>query len=286
MRAPVTSDAALALLCIYAEDAFARAREEGSGTALVSPVPDARLSPAWIVRGTLIAQDRISGGMLGAQEVFYGWLLERANAPGEFTAVVRGTGDLREWILDAEFGELHAHPVVGKVEYGFWSIYDTMRYRPNAGEDLPAAQGIAQAVGAGRLTLIGHSLGSVLATYLAFDAAHPGLLASRVSAVIFASPRPGDSSFGAAFNLRVPAHRAYWWEHDLVPKVPFGFGYAPVPQSIELTPPSLLTICRSIVCAHHALSYGSMIDPSILDSFQPAPQDQTFLKCLTLATSH
>lgn len=265
---------------LYGEDTFSRALLDHSDEARMSPAPDPRLSPDWLVRGTLVAQDRIAGGILGSETVFYGWLLERANAAGDFMAVVRGTGDLREWLLDAEIGELKTHPVAGKVEYGFWSIYDSMRYRPAGGGNFPTADGITQAVGTGKVTVTGHSLGSALATYLAFDLGAPKRLGSRVQAVLFASPRPGDSSFAAAFNMLVPNHRAYWWENDLVPKVPFGFGYAPVPKSIELTPPAGLKVCRSITCAHHCLSYGSMLDPSLLKSFQSSAEDQRFLDCL------
>jgi len=285
MPAAIAADARIALLPFYAESTFALALQGGSGAAITSPAPDARLSPVWAVRGTLVAQDRVPGGLFGddPQTCFYGWLLERTDAPGTFMAVVRGTEDLREWFLDAEIGELATHSVVGKVEAGFWSIYDSMRYRPLTGGDFPAAQGLAAAVGSGHLTITGHSLGSPLTAYLAFDTAAPGLLGSRVSAIMFASPRPGDSSFGAAFNFRVPSHRAYWWAHDLVPHVPFGFGYAAVPQSIELTPPAGLVVCRSPACAHHCLTYAGMLDPSVLREFKPAAEDARFMSCVSFA---
>jgi pimeloyl-ACP methyl ester carboxylesterase len=49
------------------------------------------------------------------------------------------------------------------------------------------------AVGKGSLIVLGHSLGSTLATYLTFDLAHPGKLGPRVRGCFYASPRPGDA---------------------------------------------------------------------------------------------
>lgn len=275
---PVPSDAKIALYPLYAEDTFDRAKLEDSGEALASPTPDLRLSPDWVVHGTLVAQDRVFGV---AQTAFYGWLLESANEPGKFMAVIRGTCDIREWVLDAEFVGRRAHPVAGSVESGFWSIYETMRYRPSSGGDLPVAAGIAATVGNGTLLVTGHSLGSALAEFLSFELGE--LLHSRLEMIVFASPRPGDEAFGAAFNFIVPAHRAYFWDADLVPKVPFGFGYAPIPQSIELKPPANLKICGSLVCAHHVLTYAGMLDESVLKSLTPTPQDERYLKCLTVS---
>lgn len=277
----LASDSMIARLPLYAEDIFAQAIQGGAEAALISPAIDARLAPDWRVRGTLVAQDRVSGGVLSAQLVFYGWLLERASSAGEFVVVIRGTGDLREWLLDAEIGETTAHPVAGMVESGFWSIFSSMRYRPAEGGDLPAPEGLAQAIGAGRVLVTGHSMGSALATFLAFELADSKLLGDRVEMVVFASPRPGDSAFGTAFMGRVPTYRAYWWESDVVPKVPFGFGYEPLPGSIELSPSSTVRICSSLTCAHHCLSYASMLDPTTLGSFSALEQDQPFLRCLT-----
>jgi hypothetical protein len=253
---------------------------------MVTPAADARLIQRWTICGTLVGQDRPAGGLLGIQTVFYAWLLADAASPGDFALVIRGTGDLREWFLDFEGGELAPHSVAGKVECGFWSIFSSMRYRPAIGGiELPAIAGITQAVGSGRLLVTGHSMGSVLAIYTSFDLAAPAFLGDRVETVVFASPRPGDEVFAAAFGQRVPNHRAYFWEYDIVPRVPFGFGYSPVPNSIELAPPAGLHVCTTPMCSHHSLTYAAMLDPSALEAFQAYPQDLPFLKCLSSAAA-
>lgn len=277
-------DARTAFLPLYAEDTFARALKSGSSASVLAPPPDARLLERWTVVGTVVGQDRPAGGLLGTQTVFYAWLLADAASPGDFCLDIRGTGDLKEWFLDFEGGQLITHAIAGKVEYGFYDIAKSLRFRPVAYPtfDLPLAQGVTQAVGSGRLLITGHSLGSALANLASFELAAPGRLGDRVQSVVFASPRPGDSAFAAAFRQRVPNHRAYFWEHDVVPRVPFGFGYTSVPNSIELQPSPSVKVCTSPTCAHHALTYSRLIDPTAIESFIPYPEDQPFLACLGL----
>lgn len=263
-------DVGLALRCIYAEDAFTLFPGE------LTPTLDKRAGAAQ-VRGWIIGQDSVFGAE--SKNVCYGLLTEEA--PGEFTAVIRGTGDGVEWFIDAEWLPMRAHSVAGKVETGFDDLYRTMQFvgLNNVTQDLVA--GIAAVVGAGRLTVTGHSLGAALASLLAFDLGSS--LKERLEAVLFASPRVGDMTFGTAFSTEVPAHRSYWWAADMVPKMPFGFSYAMLPGNIELTPTSGLTVCHSITCAHHALTYAAMLDQSVLKRFQSVGPDARFVKCVTAA---
>ena len=55
-------------------------------------------------------------------------------------------------------------------------------------------------VGAGTVTVTGHSLGSALATYLTLDVAVG--LGDRATACLFASPRTGDAAWVELFDSK------------------------------------------------------------------------------------
>ena len=283
MNAPVLTDASTAFLPIYAEDAFTLARQGGSG-ALMYPPADARLEPAWTVRAVITASDVVLGkGLLtlGSGCVFYGWVLESTEFPGEFAIDIRGTISLPEWLKDAEFAP-RPHPVVGQVEQGFWSIYATMGINGTVGH---VADDLAKLLkDATSVTVTGHSLGAALALLLSFDLAAPERLGRRVQPVVFASPRPGDGAFGKALLQRAPTHRAYAYELDVVPRVPFGFAFESVPGTVELSmfhPGTHVEF--SLACNHHALTYATLIDRTAFARFSPIGVDQPFLNCISLA---
>ncbi len=81
------------------------------------------------------------------------------------------------------------------VEHGFWGIYASMQMTAVDGTLInpDAAAGIAALVGAGSVTVTGHSLGSALASYLSFDLA--SRLGDRIGAYLFASPRTGNKDW-------------------------------------------------------------------------------------------
>lgn len=243
--------------------------------------PDPRLVPHWRVRGSITGQDAIfrDGPMQLGERVFYGWLLESLVLPQHYALVIRGTEGIIEWVIDAEFCPRAAHPVAGEVESGFWGLYQTLRYQPiNTTESLPLSS-IAREVGPGWIAVIGHSLGAALATYAAFDLAAD--LGSHVHGCFVASPRPGNDAFARAFSQRVPHHLMLENVSDVVPKVPFGFGYCSVPNVQQLSAKtSGINLCEGLVCQHHAIIYGALCDPSLLDSFKPVAAELRYLKCL------
>jgi triacylglycerol lipase len=274
------TDAELIDLVWWAEDAYSAALA-APGADLAAVAADVRLTGAWNVRATLTGQDailRMGPLVLGAQRVFYGWLLESKASPGAFVLAIRGTDGILEWLEDAEFAPMETHPVDGRVESGFWGIYQSMMLRRGDGPDEPLVAGIAAIVGAGSLQAAGHSLGAPLATYAAFELADPDLLGRQVTARLFASPRPGDGRFAAAFACRVLWHVMYANKADLVPRVPFGFGYAHVPNVTELTPDGLVR--PSIACQHHSLVYRYLIEPETFDPKWVTARDADEASCL------
>lgn len=271
-EAPLT-DAELALLALYAEDAFQMARRR-SGADLTWVAPDPRLAPRWRVVGTLTAVDaliRIGRHKIGARRVFYGWLLRSRG--GRLALAIRGTATRVEWAIDCMFAPRTAHPMAGRVESGFWDVYASMQL------DGRPLTSIAKDAGE-PITVVGHSLGAALATYASFELAKAG---ATVRGVFVASPRPGDKAFSEAFGAAVPDHMMYRNAADLVPRVPFWFGYSDVPKVTVLSPSKAgITITGGPAGQHHVLSYVALMDRRSLKSFKPLPIDQQFLDCVHL----
>jgi triacylglycerol lipase len=238
----------------------------------LTPEPAALLKKSgWETRAYIIGKDHLpfkKGPLLIAQnEVCYGYVAERN---GTWAAVIRGTDGLIEWIEDAEFLpalyspqiKLPPGPPNAKVEQGFWSIYDTMQLTKLSGERLGDLAGeIAKLVPAGsKITVVGHSLGAALATYLALDLAR-GVLGERVSACLFASPHPGNQDFALYFDKTVANYRLLNYALDVVPRVPLGPDYAPLPKRTVIQPTTAeASIKLDVGCNHHVICYCAMLD--------------------------
>jgi triacylglycerol lipase len=267
--------AALALLVLYAEDQY------NAAPASLSPTPDPRLSPRWRVLGHLTAVDclfRRRQTVAFGEDTCYGYLAQEVADPTMFAVALRGTEGILEWILDGEFTTV-PHPVAGRVETGFWSIYASLTYRPVAGEALPAAIGLAAAVGAGKVVVLGHSLGSALAAYLTFDLA--AALGPRAQGCYFASPRPGDANFARAFGARVTSSVVYNYELDVVPRVPRGFGYTDLASVHWIgIQAAKAHIKFDLGCHHHLISYLAMLDYLLLDWAHLPACDQGNVACI------
>jgi triacylglycerol lipase len=252
--------AELALLVLYAEDMYLGDR------ANLSPAPDTRLAPNWTLLGHLTAVDALfrRGQTIALGDpTCYGYLAR--NAEGVYVAAIRGTEGVLEWVEDGEFVPI-PHPVAGYVEQGFFGIYQSLTYRPIGGVATSAAQGLAVAVGSAELIVMGHSLGSTLATYLTFDLASPVLLGARVQGCYFASPRPGDAPFAAAFDHRVGSYNLYNYELDVVPRVPFGPSYTDLPRVNWIgINAAKARIAFDLACHHHLTSYCAMLNYALLD---------------------
>lgn len=270
------ADARLAILVLAAEEMY-----DAQGPAAIEPVVDPRIALNWTLRGYITGQDaifRIFGRFaLCEQRVFYGLVLEAKATPGKFAAVIRGTAGAVEWGEDAEgFPTVARFP--GLVEAGFIGIGDTFAFRAPGSEDMPLIAGLRALAQGGALTVAGHSLGSALATYIAYEAALA--LPGRVALRVFASPHPGNSIFTLAVGAVVPDHVHYRNPRDIVPRVPISLGYAHLPNTVDLQPViGALEIKDSWSCSHHLLSYIALLDPSALAEAASA-QNQPYLPCI------
>ena len=283
-----TKAAKLALYAMYAEDLFDNLVNTSNSQKHGRPAFDSVLTDGtqlsytdWQIVGEVRASDPLSFlgfhvNLFGAGEYNYGFLLQRLTndpncpiAPGEFLAMVRGTELAVEWLDDATAGRdtiTLDNGVKAETWTGFYSIYNSMMLVRGTSRML-AAEGIAEAVGDAPVTVVGHSLGAALATYLTYDLARPdiGKLGAKVSGWFFASPKPGDQTFADRFAAVVSAYSVVNWQRDLVPTMP-------PPPFVELnnvndsvlilTPGNTTSQPKDTpTCNHHAICYAQMLDP-------------------------
>ncbi len=234
----------------------------------LTPSPDPRIAAhGWTIVAYIVAHDAVfeSGkSIMGGIDAYYGFVARSATDATRFVAVVRGTNGMVEWVEDAEFVPI-PHPTLAgaTVEQGFWGIYASMRLVDGNGRQLgaSAADGIVSMVGTGMLTVVGHSLGSALSTYLTYDLADPSRLGARCSACLFASPQTGDGAFAAAFDKAVVDYRVFNYVLDVVPRVPIGLGYVTLPRVTVLQPATSEASVRvNLFCNHHVVCYCAMLD--------------------------
>lgn len=155
--------------------------------------------------------------------------------PTDMVIAIRGTESWQEWCQDFKF-LYRSFPNVahsGLTEDGFTDMYLTFSMQPKAtttyGQDLLATLG-AKA----RVTIVGHSLGSALATLQALElGTHTG---HSVELFTLASPRVGDLSFQHLFDHVVQNAYRICNRLDVVPKIPPVPMYCHVGDEMELVP--------------------------------------------------
>lgn len=278
-KIPDPRAAQMALLAMYAEDMY---RIPVLGDNNLTPPVDSRVSANWNVVGFIAGRDAIldTQSMGLGDVVYYGFLGVSKTNPTEFVAVIRGTENFIEWIVDAEFLPVH-HALKGRVEGGFYSIYRSMEFIDGAGVAKNLDEGIAPAIGQGTVTVVGHSLGSALATYLTIDLAVSQQMGSRVRACMFASPRPGDTEFVNYFDQQVASYTLYNYALDVVPTVPGLFGYTSLPRATRIAPSDAQSIIENTLpCNHHAICYAAMLDRTAADWTTMPPVDQQCAACI------
>jgi triacylglycerol lipase len=295
--------AQMGLLVMRAEDMFDLLNSQGRRGELDPPL-DPAIAAAYDIKGfisgndTIIDVDPISGKLrlrVVNDTVFYGFVVCSKSNPHQYVVVIRGTGSPLEWIKDGQFTPI-PHPASGgHVELGFDSIYQTMSFRPYvggtfAGEWTSVAQGIAQAIPEGKVTVVGHSLGSALATYLTLELVVDQAMGDRVTTCMFASPHPGDTPFVDFFDKHVATYTLYNYSRDAVPMIPLLFGYSALPRAIKIAPdaaqatirydPLLPLEIENLQCQHHVVCYAAMLDYHAADWASLAAIDQGCVACI------
>jgi hypothetical protein len=195
------------------------------------PTPPQALAAGWNVLGYLNSNDHV--GTRDDAPVCFGFVARSKSEPDRVVIAVRGTAGFREWIMDADCKMVPFGPEeAGQVEQGFHTLFQRMWLQPAAGPDVVSPDTLvpdllALLAPSDRITVLGHSLGTALATFVAaaLVAAKGAVSAGQFAVYLLAPPKPGDRTFAAWYGglglddgtLRV-ANKA-----DAVPDLPLGF---------------------------------------------------------------
>ena len=266
-----------AFLAMYAED---MRRETDTGSKVLAPDPDPRLEADHEVVAYLVANDAIFSAsphmQVGPQRLYYGYVARSKVDPTSWTVGVRGTEGIVEWIIDGQFLP-QSHPRGGgiEVEHGFWSIYETLQLVEPDGQlkNADAAAGISALVGSDEVTVVGHSLGSALATYLCFDLERH--LGKQVRACLFASPRTGNDAWVDAVAATLQDRcTVFNYLLDLVPHLPSRPGYSTVRNELVILPSTAEAGVKVEVRSHHhVLCYAAMLSYATFQAHEGALRD-------------
>lgn len=267
------------------------------------PATDIRIQTmGWQVVGYILGADNIIKTTIDQQKVrlakdesgnmvCYGYLAH--NAAGQYVTVIRGTDGAEEWADDFDFLQKTPNqPLQGKVDSGFYDIFNSMVYQPIAAGSSPTrlAKGIATALDGADVVILGHSLGSALAAYTSAELASEYAV-SKISAVLFACPKPGNSDFASYYNKLGFGYVVYNYEADIVPKMP-PFGYSALTNVILLQQGGeggQVHISARKACCHHLISYIALLNIDIFKQTMAlagtTAGDQQCAACVTLQSN-
>ncbi len=204
-----------------------------------------------------------------AKKRFYGYLAVAKDNPGNLVLAIRGTRGPQEWLLDflAVPVPFTPAPKKGMVALGFLSIFNSFEFVDLIGRTTTLSGAITQLNNANpieTLTVVGHSLGSALATLATAELAFLNVagIKDKLTLYPFASPRVGLLNFASAFNRAVTSCVRIWNVLDIVPQMPpfpyfhvSGFG-----EPIVQTATQLQQLAINPRCEHILPDYLWLID--------------------------
>ena len=160
---------------------------------------------------------------------FYGYLAVSKQDPGDIVFAIRGTRGAEEWLIDFSAIPVPFEPAKkkGHVAFGFQSIFTTFEL-VTAGSSMSLADALEQLNTGHRitsLTIIGHSLGSALATLTAAELTflNPLQIGDKLNLWTFASPAVGLPDFAKSLDSMIKASIRVWNVLDSVPYLPPGY---------------------------------------------------------------
>lgn len=271
-----------AVIVTFAYDMF-------TGTGELRPKLSTYVEKDYILAGYITANDSI---LNINRDMYYGFVLQSKVNPKSYTVAIRGTADYIEFMINMNvFYHKTKHKFQGNVESGFYSIYNTMKYIP---VEYGYTESLVNALGElmrddCHLTIVGHSLGAALGTYLALDLCVLYKLGNRLTTCLLASPRVGDKEFVQYFQDNVPRYEVFNFCNDIVPNVPPKFlGYSSLKHinvfddsEVQIT--KLFGFIPRVLCNHHSITYAALLDSDILDDiFEYPEEDQKACKSCIL----
>lgn len=195
---------------------------------------------------------------------YYGFVAKSKLLPTTLVVAIRGTSDWMEWWDDFHWELVRSTQIPeGYVAQGFQDIYRTMKFALPGHKDrpFPASEmtqlpnGIDLCSANNNLIIVGHSLGSALATLYAADLAWKSQANTNSVVYTLASPRVGDKNFAAAYNKMVATnYRVYNWP-DIVPnfpKDPFD-QYQHVKGGFEIDSLDFIEMIEPTIACFHAI---------------------------------
>jgi len=253
----------------------------------LTPSPSADFPAGYRLAAWLQMQDFI---FAGTGPTFYGFIAQSMTDANRFVVAIRGTSNGVEWWDDvnAALKTPFKVPGCGSVGSGFARIYDTLEVveRPTDAAASPSVAQSLRPVGAfsrqvstlvrrhaaatarvagltasASVEVVGHSLGSALATLYTMENARTDQLANPLLCT-FASPYVGDSTFAAAFNSLGLTSWRIVNAPDIVPKLPpalLGFTHVDALQLFDSTGKAK----SSVGCWHALATYLSLVDPTL-----------------------
>lgn len=246
----------------YRYGAFVQAAYQMFGDAPTSLTPpitaNVQFPAGYEIAFYLTAVDRFAEE---SEREFYGFVARSTSDPGDCVITIRGTDKIIEWLIDAEFlpTPFADVPGAGHVEDGFYSVYKSLvGLMPDGQTSADLHAFIKQQAPAGKLAIVGHSLGAAVANLLALDATvNDG--ATRLALYTLAAPRTGDDAFATSFAASVLNNFRVFNEPDIVPKVPPL--YAQLGPGYEIDSKTCPAIKHSILCYHSLASYLRVLNP-------------------------
>jgi triacylglycerol lipase len=94
-----------------------------------------------------------------------------------------------------------------------------------------------------------------------------------VSACLFASPHTGNQAFVQLFDQTIVDYRLFNYILDIVPRVPLGLDYSPLPRRTVMQPATAEASIRvNVGCNHHVICYCAMLDyEGTIEATTPVP---------------
>ncbi len=239
---------------------------------VISDFPsDSELLHRYRALANIQGRDKVGAG----QEELYGHIWRDQNTRGLIISI-RGTSDRQEWIDDAKFQLIKLEPDLAsttakeaknavEVELGFHEIESSLTISSQAGtvKRTPLANYINTHSNLKSLTIVGHSMGSSLATLFAYKTKlrRPEL---DIRLLTFASPLTGAPNFSASFESQLEKSIRIVNRPDIVPKMPFAeLGYKHVWRPVFIDSSDSKRIVDSIACHHSLNTYLHMLDETV-----------------------